>query len=127
MVIYGVTFLGACYIIGQLIGDYLAKLLGVQANVGGVGFAMLLLILCHDFLHKRHFFPAESEKGVLFWSQMYIPVIVAMSATQNAALAINSGLLALLAGIIQVLMCFACIPLLSKLSNKNLSADGHSL
>ncbi len=39
MVIYGVTFLGACYIIGQLIGDYLAKLLGVQANVGGVGFA----------------------------------------------------------------------------------------
>ena len=127
MVIYGVTFLGACYIIGQLIGDYLAKLLGVQANVGGVGFAMLLLIVFHDFLQKRHFFPAESEKGVLFWSQMYIPVIVAMSATQNAALAIHSGVLSLLAGIIPVFMCFACIPFISKLSSQKMSRDGNIL
>ena len=121
MVIYGVTFLGACYIIGQLIGDYLAKLLGVQANVGGVGFAMLLLIVFHDFLHKRHFFPAESEKGVLFWSQMYIPVIVAMSATQNVVVALDSGLLAILAGVIPVFMCFACIPLLVKLTKSPLN------
>ena len=88
---------------------------------------MLLLIVFHDFLQKRHFFPAESEKGVLFWSQMYIPVIVAMSATQNAALAIHSGVLALLAGIIPVFMCFACIPFISKLSSQKLSRDGNIL
>jgi malonate transporter MadL subunit len=116
MVIYGVSFLGACYILGQLLGEFLAKWIGVKANVGGVGFAMLFLILAHDYFNKRKLFSEEAEKGILFWSQMYIPVIVAMSATQNVVVALDSGLLAIVAGVIPVLMCFACIPLLVKLT-----------
>lgn len=119
MVIYGVSFLGACYILGQLLGDFLAKWLGVQANVGGVGFAMLFLILAHDYFNKRKLFSVDAEKGIMFWSNMYIPVIVAMSATQNVVLAINSGFLAILAGSIPVFVCFALIPVLAKLANQN--------
>lgn len=120
MVIYGVSFLGACYILGQLLGEFLAKWIGVKANVGGVGFAMLFLILAHDYFNKRKLFSAEAEKGVLFWSQMYIPVIVAMSATQNVVVALDSGVLAILAGVVPVFMCFACIPFLVKLTKPTL-------
>ena len=68
--------------------------------------------------HQRR--AEEAEKGILFWSQMYIPVIVAMSATQNVVVALDSGLLAIIAGIIPVFMCFACIPLLVKLTKSSL-------
>ena len=45
MVIYGVALLSICTLIGMFAGDLLGQLIGVKANVGGVGFAMLLLIL----------------------------------------------------------------------------------
>lgn len=45
MAIYGVALLAACYIVGIFLGDVFGGLVGVKANVGGVGFAMLFLIL----------------------------------------------------------------------------------
>lgn len=45
MVIYGVALLAFCYLTGVFLGDILGALLGVKANVGGVGFAMLFLII----------------------------------------------------------------------------------
>lgn len=45
MIIYGVALLAFCFLTGNYIGDILGALLGVKANVGGVGFAMLLLII----------------------------------------------------------------------------------
>ena len=45
MVIYGVALLSACFLAGNFLGDILGALLHVKANVGGVGFAMLFLIL----------------------------------------------------------------------------------
>lgn len=45
MVIYGVALLAGCYMAGNVIGDILGALLGVKANIGGVGFAMLFLII----------------------------------------------------------------------------------
>ncbi len=45
MIIYGVALLSACLLTGLFIGELLGQLLGVQANVGGVGIAMLLLVL----------------------------------------------------------------------------------
>lgn len=118
MLIRGVALLAACYIIGQLIGETLGQLLRINANVGGVGFAMLLLILAQNWLEKRGLFHVEMEAGVLFWSKMYLPVIVAMSAIQNAKLALSSGLVALFAGIFPVLLCLALVPLISKLNTK---------
>ena len=45
MVIYGVALLSFCMLVGVFVGDILGNLIGVQANVGGVGIAMLLLII----------------------------------------------------------------------------------
>ena len=45
MIIYGVALLSACLVAGMLVGEYLGVLLGVEANVGGVGIAMLLLVV----------------------------------------------------------------------------------
>ncbi len=119
MIIRGVALLAGCYIIGQLIGETLGRWLHIDANVGGVGFAMILLILAQNELAKRGLFHKEMEEGVLFWSKMYIPVIVAMSAIQNVHVAVSSGLVALLAGIIPVTLCLAMMPLISKLTKQD--------
>ena len=114
MTIYGVALLAACYIAGQLFGEGLGKLLGIDANVGGVGFAMLLLIFLSNWMLKNKTMKPETEGGVGFWSQMYIPVIIAMSATQNVVSALSGGLLAILAGIIPTAIALSMIPVLSK-------------
>jgi len=116
MIIYGVAILAFCYIVGQLIGEFLGQLIGVNANVGGVGFAMLLLIFLTDWLHKKGSFDKSTENGILFWNQMYIPIIVAMSAIQNVKVAVSSGFIAILAGIVPFVICLLTIPILAKLS-----------
>lgn len=119
MLVYGVAVLAGCFISGQIIGEVLGRLLHIDANVGGVGFAMLLLILVNQWMHKRKLFTADMEKGILFWSNMYIPVIVAMSAIQNVKAAVSSGMIAILAGIIPAIVCFALIPAIARLSKNN--------
>jgi malonate transporter MadL subunit len=119
MLIYGVAVLAGCYIAGQITGEILGRLLHIDANVGGVGFAMLYLILVNQWMHKRKLFTPEMEQGILFWSQLYIPVIVAMSAVQNVKAALSSGFIAVLAGVIPTVICFALIPLVAKLSKHN--------
>ena len=44
MIIYGVALLSVSLIFGMLIGEALGVMLGVDANVGGVGIAMLFLV-----------------------------------------------------------------------------------
>ncbi len=118
MIIYGVALLSFCYLLGQILGEILGKLIGVDANVGGVGFAMLILILMVDWLQNKKYLTPKMEDGIRFWNQMYIPIIVAMAATQNVKLAVSSGLVAFLTGIIPVVICFLLIPFLSKISQK---------
>jgi malonate transporter MadL subunit len=50
---------------------------------------------------------------------MYIPVVVAMSATQNVKAALSGGWVAILAGILATIGCYLLIPVLSKLSKNN--------
>jgi malonate transporter MadL subunit len=118
MTAYGVAILAFCYLAGQWIGEALGKLIGVDANVGGVGFAMVLLIMGSDYLQRTGKWDKPTESGVQFWNQMYIPIVVAMSATQNVKLAVSSGMIAILAGTIPVIICLAMIPLLAKWSKK---------
>ena len=118
MLIYGVAVLAGCYIAGQITGEILGRLLHIDANVGGVGFAMLYLILVNQWMHKRNLFTPEMERGILFWSHLYIPVIVAMSAIQNVKAALSSGLIAVLAGVVPTVICFALIPVVAKLSKQ---------
>lgn len=118
MIIYGVALLAACYIIGQILGEGLGIILGIEANIGGVGFAMLLLMLSTDWLQRRGYLGTDAEKGIGFWSQMYIPIIVAMAATQNVKAAVSNGLVAILAGLVPVAISFWAIPFLSKTFKK---------
>ena len=124
MTIYGVAVLAACYLMGQLIGEVLGRILHIDANVGGVGFAMLLLILVTQWMHTKKWSSIEMDNGIFFWSKMYIPVIVAMSATQNVSVALSGGLVALLAGVLPVVICFLLIPFFTKFSKKQNPNDG---
>ena len=96
--------------------DYLGKIFHLTGNLGGVGIAMLLLVIGNDYFKKNNLMPSETENGILFWSTMYIPVVVAMSATQNVRAALSGGWLAFLVGIIATIACYLLVPVLSKLS-----------
>jgi len=117
MIVYGVALLSACLVAGLFIGEVLGKLIGVQANVGGVGIAMLLLILAHNLPRFRALTSGPSANGITFWSAMYIPIVVAMAARQNVAGALDGGVLALLAGTGAVVVSFALIPLFSRVGH----------
>jgi malonate transporter MadL subunit len=119
MTIYGVGLLAGCFIIGQLFGEMLGRLLHIDANVGGVGFAMLLFILLKEWLLRRQSQLATSLQGVAFWDAMYIPIIVAMSATQNVKVGLSSGHVAILAGIFPTLSLILLVPILSRLIKHN--------
>lgn len=115
MIIYGVALLAFCTLAGVFVGDLLGIALGVKANVGGVGFAMLLLLLLTEAMKKRGLFVAASSQGIGFWTAMYIPVVVAMASQQNVAAAIKGGPAALLAGVLAVVVCFALIPAIDRI------------
>jgi hypothetical protein len=115
MTIYGVALLAVSTIVGLALGDELGALLGIKANVGGVGFAMLLLIFSTEWLKVRGRFAPPSAAGVVFWSNMYIPIVVAMSAQQNVLASVKGGPLALLAGAVGTGLSFAMIPALARL------------
>jgi len=116
MVIYGVALLSFCMLVGIYVGDLLGVLIGAQANVGGVGIAMLLLILVSNLSRKEFRLAAPTEGGVTFWSAMYIPIVVAMAARQDVLAAISGGWMAILAGVAAVAVSFAFIPLLARVN-----------
>lgn len=115
MLIFGVALLAICYLTGQLIGEYLGLWLGIGANVGGVGFAMLFLVITAHFVAQRGWMRSKELEGVSFWSQLYIPVIVAMAAILDVKTAFSGGLVAILAGIVPTAVAFMLIPLVTKL------------
>ncbi|MEH0578387.1 MULTISPECIES: malonate transporter subunit MadL [Streptomyces] len=115
MVIYGVAALAVCMLAGTLVGELIGAAVGVDANVGGVGFAMILLIAVTHQLRKRGKFPEASEQGVLFWSAMYIPIVVGMAAAQNVVKAVTGGPMAILAGLAAVAVGFALVPALARI------------
>jgi len=117
MVVYGVALLALCMLVGIFLGELLGSLIGVQANVGGVGIAMLLLLILTNLSsHKLKLNPV-SETGVFFWSAMYIPIVVAMAAKQNVVAALSSGWLAVVAGVAAVIVSFAMIPVMARLAS----------
>jgi malonate transporter MadL subunit len=115
MVIYGVALLSFCMLVGVFVGDVIGDLIGAQANVGGVGIAMLLLIILSNLTKKEFHLSSPTESGINFWSAMYIPIVVAMAAKQNVIAALSSGWMAIVAGVAAVAVSFAVIPLLDKL------------
>ncbi len=123
MVIYGVALLSGCLLAGAFLGDLLGELIGVEANVGGVGIAMLLLILLSDRLRSRGRLNPTSQRGILFWSSIYIPVVVAMAAKQDVLSALQGGPAALLAGTLAVAVGFLLVPLISRMGRPGDAPD----
>lgn len=118
MVIYGVSLLSGCYLIGKVTGSLLGNILGVKADVGGVGIAMLLLVVGVDVLIRKGKLTQKSQEGIQFWNAMYIPIIVAMAASQNVFAALKGGPLALVAGGVTTVASFMLVPVISKLGIK---------
>lgn len=52
MVIYSVALLAFSMLLGTYLGDLIGVLIGVQANVGGVGIAMLVLLILSNGIGK---------------------------------------------------------------------------
>jgi len=115
MIIYGTALLALCHLMGIFLGDLLGSLIGVKANVGGVGIAMLLLIFLRMQLEARNLLPKPTESGVIFWAAMYIPVVIAMAAQQNVVAALRGGPVAVLAAIATVIICFFTISLINRM------------
>ncbi|WP_077529344.1 malonate transporter subunit MadL [Vreelandella utahensis] len=113
MAIYGVALLAGCMMFGLIIGDLLGQVLGIEANLGGVGIAMLLLIFVTNVIHQWGKLPDSTSSGITFWNAMYIPIVVAMAASQNVAAAFSGGLVSLLAGVLAVVLGLALVPVIA--------------
>ena len=99
MIVYGVALLSGCLILGMLIGESIGVFLNVDANVGGVGIAMIFLVLASSSEKFKALTEGAAGSGIKFWSAMYIPIVVAMAARQDVAGATEGGLLAVVAGV----------------------------
>lgn len=119
MAIYGTALLSICLLTGLAVGRLLGWAVGLDKNIGGVGIAMLLLILICDRLQKSGRIQPPTEQGIKFWSAIYIPIVVAMAASQNVLAALSSGWVAIVAGVASLVVCFALIPVLSRFGRKD--------
>jgi len=115
MTISGVALLAICTLLGNYLGELLGIALGVKANVGGVGIAMILLIAARIWLVRSGLFSAGLKKGVDLWGSLYIPIVVAMAATQNVVAAVKAGPMVLIAGTGAVILCFAAVAVISRI------------
>jgi malonate transporter MadL subunit len=118
MIVYGVALLAFCMLVGVFVGDLLGVMIGVKANVGGVGVAMLLLIFLSNISAKKFQLKPLTQDGIYFWSAMYIPIVVAMAAKQNVYSALSSGWMAVVAGVAAVAVSFAMVPVLSRIGGQ---------
>jgi len=118
MKIYGVAMLAFCFLAGKLAGHLLGSSIDINGDVGGVGFAMILLMVVNTYFRNKGWLPVETESGILFWTSMYIPIVIAMAATQHVKAALAGGPLAILAGTIVTLTGFILVPLISRIGKK---------
>lgn len=123
MPIYGTALLSLCLLTGLTVGRMIGAALGVDADIGGVGIAMLLLIIGSDALQRRGLMKAPTESGIVFWGQMYVPIVVAMAASQNVLGALSGGVMAILAGLAAVAGSFVLVAVLAKSGSKEEKAS----
>lgn len=126
MAIYGTALLSVRLIVGPIAGELIGLAIGINANVGGVGIAMLLLIVISGRLQATGTMAKPTQSGVLFWSSIYIPIVVAMAASQNVRTAVGGGTFAILAGFVVVVVSFAMLPLISRIGQSDEAASESS-
>ncbi|SHJ74236.1 malonate transporter, MadL subunit [Dethiosulfatibacter aminovorans DSM 17477] len=117
MEIYGFGIVAICMYIGSFIGMTLGKVLGISGNVGGVGFAMLMLVVFTNYRESKGKPLSErTQNGIRLLSALYIPIIVAMAANQNVVAAFEGGAVAFLAGGVATIGAILLVPVISKLT-----------
>ncbi|WP_321345219.1 malonate transporter subunit MadL [Breoghania sp.] len=128
MVIYGLLIMSGCLVVGTFLGMCLGAALGISANVGGVGFGMLMLLLVTRKMQDKGLMDSKTEQGILFWRAMFIPVVIALVSRQNVIAALSGGWLAFVAGLGAVFLCFVFIrPLTALAGESSLDDDGTKL
>lgn len=115
MVIYGTLLLAICHLLGYFLGHLLGYAIGINKDVGGVGIAMIFLIVARIVLHRQGLMPKSTEMGVSYWGAMYIPIVVAMAAQLNVVAAMKGGYLALIAAVGSVVVCTCFIAAINRL------------
>ncbi len=116
--IYGAALLAACMLTGSFLGNTIGLLIGLNSDVGGVGFAMLLLLWVTNSEKIFSKLPKGTHEGLSFWKDMFLPIVVAMSASQNVYNAVSSGMLAIIGGLAAVAVAFALVPVLGAMVGK---------
>lgn len=112
--IYGVATLAACTILGKILGSILGEILGTGSDIGGVGFGMLLLLFVTNSCCFSRIKTSGFSGGIQFWKKMFLPIVIAMSASQNIYRALSSGFVAILAGLIPVAVAFLVLSIVSR-------------
>ena len=115
MAIYGSAILAFSLVCGLLAGRLLGIACGIDANVGGVGIAMLLLILITDRMSWSAPLAPATRTGILYWGAIYVPVAVAIAASQNVRAAVTGGSAAILAGAGATIGCLLLVPIVSRI------------
>ena len=64
-IIIGTAMLALCHLTGLFLGDVLGWSIGARANVGGVGIAMLMLVLIRLYMVKKGILGKKFEEGKL--------------------------------------------------------------
>lgn len=124
MEIFGLGIVAICMFIGSFIGRFLGGVLGVQGDVGGVGFAMIFLVVISNYLEsKNKGFSTKTENGILLLSALYIPIVIAMAAIQDVVSAFAGGLVAFAAGGLATIGAMFLVPLISKLDKENQTSN----
>lgn len=120
MEIYGLGLVGLCMFAGSFIGHLLGNLMGLNKDMGGVGFSMIFLILITNYLKARgNPLSDRAGRGISLLSALYIPIVVAMSATQDVLKAFSGGSLAFIAGGLTTVACLALVPIISNIGKKD--------
>ena len=116
--IYSLVTIALCMLLGKFIGTLLGTAVGIGADVGGVGFAILLMLVVTNC--KKFTFTQKPDfiQGMNFWKKMYIPVVVAMAASQNVFRMLTSGMVAIVGGAAAVAFPFLMLYLLHKFNER---------
>lgn len=116
--IYSLVTIALCMLLGKFIGTLLGNAVGIGADVGGVGFAILLMLLVTNSKKLNFTKRQDFIQGMNFWRKMYIPVVVAMAASQNVFRMLTSGMVAIVAGAAAVAFPFFLLYVIHKLEER---------
>ena len=117
MAIYGTALLAACLLTGVFLGRCLGSIIGIDTDLGGVGIAMLLLIGSTEYLRQRGWFTEQMSVGITYWTAIYVPIVVAVSATQNVRGAMSGSLVPIVSGVLAVAISFSVLGWLNRRAN----------